>query len=585
MFSELAPMARSLVLLAVVLSPADLERLEKYGAAWALSPDEARAPAAQARADFAGRGTEIATHFLLHTNAPPGNGAYFFVLRAVGDPDTALTLIRALSNPPPRESGLLDRDFGEVAVAIEAVLAGGTARGDPRVAAALEEAVGTARRKPYGDGTGDALEAVRLIGMCSSSAAAHALARFAADDDPAIRAAAAAALGELAPTAHAVGVDPVSPARELLRILSADPSPLARREAAESLGSIEAPEVVPGLRDALRTEPDPRVVDTVVQSLGRRGAPPEDPAQCRGLIGRMWEARLAEQMLDCWRRSGVRSEQLEHMALTGGATERAVALFAVSKPPVQTQSLVVSRAAEPVHFDPLLRARLLEAAVWVLSRNENIALSTRERAAQALWNLSALNMDRALEYADRVTPVHARFRASEALARADAAGYDATRRRQQAAVAAVIALGFGLLAACHWRLARPAVLVGASMVGWAAWTLQASGVRDLPPPPLRFLSVAAIAFLSAGATAGTLSLIAGRPPGGAGPIVRRAVLMMLTSGVVAGAICDVTRYARLFPMVMSGWELIFDPLAATILAMAVAAMLVLVERLLPWRAS
>jgi hypothetical protein len=97
MFSHVAAMAGSLVLVAAVLSPSDVERIESYGAAWALTADDAQPLTARARVEFAGRGTEIANRFLLHTDAPPRNDAYFFVLRAVGDTETALTLIRALS--------------------------------------------------------------------------------------------------------------------------------------------------------------------------------------------------------------------------------------------------------------------------------------------------------------------------------------------------------------------------------------------------------------------------------------------------------------------------------------------------------
>lgn len=579
MFSHVAGIAGSLMLVAAVLSPSDVERIESYGAAWALTADDAQPLTARARVEFAGRGTEIANRFLLHTDAPPRNDAYFFVLRAVGDTETALTLIRALSGPPPRASGILDRHFGEIGVAIEAVLAGDEARGDPKVVVALEEAVATARRKPYGSGADEALEAVRLIGMCASDEAVRSLARFAADSDAAIRAAAAAAIGTLVPSASTATADPVSPSRELLRIVASDPSPFARREAATSLGSIDAPEVAPGLRAALAAEQDPRVVDAVVQSLRRRGVLLDNPVECRSVIGRTWEAAIAEQMLDCWRRSGVSNDELQQMALTGGATERAVALFAVSAAAVPTQSLLAAGASEPALFEPSLRSRLLDASVWVLSQGAGISSSTRERAEQALWNLSERNMRRALAYADRVTPHDARFRTSAALARADAGAYDATRRWPQAAIAAAMAIGFGLLGIVRSRLFRPAVLMAASLAGWAVWILQANGVRDLPPPPVWILSVAAIAFVSAGATASTIALITRGPAAGLGPIAVRAVLTMIVSGVVAGVVCGATRIARLFPSGLEGWELIFDPLAASIFATGIAAMLVAIDHL------
>jgi hypothetical protein len=122
-----------------------------------------------------------------------------------------------------------------------------------------------------------------------------------------------------------------------------------------------------------------------------------------------------------------------------------------------------------------------------------------------------------------------------------------------------------------------------SVVGWAAWTLQSSGVRNLPPPPLWFLSIPAIAFLSAGATAGCAALIARGPARAAAPTAVRGILTMIVSGTVAGIVCFATRNAGLFPGGMAGWELIVDPLAAIFLAIVVAAILVVVDRLLSSR--
>jgi hypothetical protein len=230
-------------------------------------------------------------------------------------------------------------------------------------------------------------------------------------------------------------------------------------------------------------------------------------------------------------------------------------------------------------LDPARRSRLLDASVWVLSQGASISSSTRERAEQALWNLSERNMRRALAYGDRVTPNDARFRTSAALSRADAGAYDATRRWPQAAIAASIAIGFGLLGMIRPQLFRPAALMAVSLAGWAVWILQASGVRDLPPPPVWILSVAAIAFVSAGAAASTIALITRGPAAGLGPIAVRAVLTMIVSGVVAGVVCGATRIARLFPSGTEGWELIFDPLAASIFATGIAAMLVTIDHL------
>lgn len=580
-----ASIVGGLALLAA-LSAADLERLEKYEAAWAGSGD-AQALAEQARVDFAGRGVEIANHFLTHTDARPRNDAYFYVLRTIGDAETALTLIRALPSPPAHESGMLDRYFGEIAVAIEAVLTSNATRSDPRIVAALDETIAAARGKAYGSGAHEALEAVRLLGQCRSAEAARVLRRLAADRDAAIRQAAAGALGQLGPTAD-VASDGASPAQALLRLLSSDPSPTTRRQAAESLGFLDAPETVRGLQAALRVEPDPRVVDALVQSLRRRGAPVDDPVQCRDLIGRTWDAGVAEQMLHCWNRPGVAREVLVEAALDGPPTQRAAALFALAapRPPApQVPSLVPDRSPpEPVRFDPPTRDRLLDSAVWVLSQGDVISNSIRDTAERALWNVSGRNMGLSLQHADRVTPHGARFHASSALAQADAIAYDATRRPRQLAIALLIALGIGLMTVARSPLRRPAGLLAASAAGWAVWTLQGSGVRDLPPPPLQLLSVGALAFLSAGAATGGAALVARRASPGRTSSAVRIMMTLIAAGIIGAVVCSVTRNARLFPSDMEGWELIVDPLAAMILAVVAGAILVAIDRLW-WRGT
>lgn len=567
----------------------DLEQLEKYSGGWA---DAEASPLleAQARQDFGGRGVEIANHFLIHTGPRPRNDAFFFVLRAVGDSDTALTLIGALPSPPTHQSGILDRHFGEIAVAIEAVLTNDAVRQDPRIVAALAQSISAARRKPYGSGRHEALEGVRLLGMCRGAEAAQALTRLATDPDPDIRTAAAGALGQFAPATGAG--DAVSPVQDLLRLLAADANPTVRRQAADSLGLAEGAAVDAGLRSALDDERDPRVIDGIVQALRRRGAPVEDARQCRDVIGRTWEALVAQQMLDCWLRQGISHDALVQAALEGPATQRAVTLFRLTTPDSRetVRSLVAESSAPPRLFQPPLRDRLLESAVWVLSQGDAISASARDTAEQALWSLSGRTMELAIAYADRVTPNTARFRVSAALSRADARAYDSTRRRRQALIGLAIALAFGLLGVWRSRLRRPALLLALSAAGWTAWTTQASGVRELPPPPLQLLSVAALAWFSAGMVTGAATVI----PRRAGTVwtIIRILLTLIAAAGVAGLICFVTRSTRLFPTDLGGWELIFDPLGAAVFAAAAAAIVMtidgvvlMVARRVAWSAS
>jgi HEAT repeat protein len=294
------------ILLVAGRFPVDLNGLQKYEAAWS-EPKPAAALVDEARAEFGNRGVEVADYFLKHTEPRPRNDAYFFVLRAVGDTETALVLIRALPNPPTHESGTLDRHFGEVEAAIRAVLeTNDPARADPRIVSALLEAVATARAKPYGTGMHITLAAIGLLGLCRSTDAAKALQVLAANADAQIRTAVANALGRLTETPETQPTQQASPVTTLLHILKADPNAEARRQAAESLGGLNAgePNIVAELRSVLSTEKDPQVVDAIIQGLYRQGAPIQDPGQCRELIARAWDAFFAKQMLDCWRVTG-----------------------------------------------------------------------------------------------------------------------------------------------------------------------------------------------------------------------------------------------------------------------------------------
>jgi len=570
------------IIVLVGLAPADVERLKQYNAAEA----EGR-PAAlveKARAEFAGRGPDIATHFLKHTDPQPRNDAYYFVLRVVGDADTALVLIRALPNPPPHESGMLDRDFGEIEVALGAVLENYAACRDPRVVPALEDAVASARAWRYGARMHVAIATVHLLGHCHNGNAIRALQKYAADSDAAIRTAAAEALGHLG-TPHEPGpAVQGAPVPTLLQILRSDPSTTARIQAAESLGRLDAPETVPGLRSALDSESDAQVVDAIILALKQRGAPIRDPQECGQLVHRTWDANVAKPLFDCWRASAS-YQQVLHAALAGPPVERAVALDSLAPAehlaPIARQ---IFRVPEPpaARLDPALQHRLLNSAVDVLSQEKQISYTTRYMTQGALWRISGKNMALALRYTDRITPALASFYASYTLANVDATAYDAYRRPRQFGSALLVGLVFALFV-FYSPVRRAAILLAASTVAWGLWSLQASGVRELPPPPLRLLGAAAIGFLCAGAVAAAVtSVFWRRASAGRALAVLRGASAVVAAGVVAFVVCGMTRSTRLFPVGSEGWELIFDPVESLVLAVFAAAVLAVMDALILW---
>lgn len=248
-------------------------------------------------------------------------------------------------------------------------------------------------------------------------------------------------------------------------------------------------------------------------------------------------------------------------------------------------SLIDAGASDPTQFDRPTQERLLDAAVWVLSQQDAISGSARDVAEQALWNLSGRDMQTSLEYVDRVRPVSARFHASSAMGRTSTTAYNAIRRWQQSAIASVVALAFALVGAVRASVRRPATLMAISAIGLAAWSWQASGVRDLPPPPLQLITVAAIGFLSAGAMTAAAALVPN--PSAAGRLFGavRVTATVIAAGVMGLIVCAVTRIAKLFPSDQGGWETIFDPLGSAVLAIPVATLLIVVDHVIPKHAA
>jgi hypothetical protein len=585
------------------LSPTEIDKLSRF--------EQERRHAA-ARAEFTGQGARIAEHFLRNTGTPPAQGAYFLVLEAVADSETAFALIRGLVEPPEPESGpefesggrrqRLARFEGEIEVALEGVLASSAVARDPLVAGQLAEAVARLRAKPRGIARGTALRAVGLLGKCDSDAAREALRRLATDAEADFRTAAMAALG-------AAGSAP--DAALLARALAEDMQPRARAEAAAAIAKLQGREALPALRRSLAEERNPEVIDAVVQALAALKSLPDDPQQCFEAAARTREAHAAALAIGCWRAQASR-EALLQAALEAPPMVRALAIASLFERPAPRDAPLVrlprtvvpaqpvspgarasvgilpqsSAPAAPPAFDEATRKRLLDSAVQVLSRAvrghgakpDTIAPSVADRLNALLFEVAGGDMRLALEYADRIaTPASrsnndGRLTASAALSRSDARAYEDARRPKQAMLAATLAACALVLLA--FPLTRGAAVAAAlPLAAWAVWSLYVGGVRELPPLALAPLTVTGSASIVASVTA-ALALTwrsRGHAQGWTGSLVLGAGAI----GVAAAAaffVCGAARWYDVFPIMSEGWELIFDPLGAALAAAPLTAL-------------
>ena len=566
-----------------------------------------------ARARFAGQGARVARHFLRHTGHPPSSGAYAFVIEAVSDLETVQALVEGLIEPPEPESGptfesrgrtqRLPRYEGEIAFALEAALVAPEVARDPRVAAALEQAIARLRAKPRGIGLGTAALALELLGYCDSEAARETLRRLAADPDPDFRAAALAALGS-------AGTE--SDASLLGRSLLADPQPSARAEAARAIGRKRLRDALPSLEQALDAERAPQVVDAVLHALAELDALPTDRARCLDAAGRGWDPGAITPAFTCWR-AGADHAALVEAATRGRYPVRALAMAALA-PPSEPRAPGLMRIPERIAppppptsggaasavavlpppppraalqtIDAATGGRLLESAVELLSRParafpdraDAISHGVASRVNDLLYVLAGGDMRRALSYADRIrtpgarTPNDGRFAASYALHRADPDAYAAVRRPRQALLAsalAVLALSLAFLRPARYA----AVAASLPLAAWTMWTLGAGGVRELPPLELAPMTVVGSASIAAALVAA--GVVLWRARGGAAGWVRglRAGGGAVGIAALAGFFgCGMLRWYDVFPIGGEGWELIFDPIGAALLAGVLAAL-------------
>lgn len=561
-----------------------------------------RAAIREAEREFGGRGPALAQYFLRHMQASPGNTAFFFLFRAVGDVETARVLIKGLLDPPPIEGQGYGRDAGEIGVGLEALLKNDAVSVDPAVVAAMQDTLARARQRPEGGRVATTI--VSLLGACRTPEATRLLESLASDADASIRFAAVSALGNRpSPSAGLT----------LQRSLTGDADPEARARAAESLARNASPEAAASLRASLTRETSPQVIDAIVRALTTLGALPQEPQPCLDMANRCWDVSVAQPLFACWRRAASRDELID-LATSGGWTARVLALQSLAgvsesqriqaaeprlvmpAPPAAGGAAgrsgalpLMQRPApdfSPAVLDPALRDRLLQSAVEVLSRRtsamplpDTLSYSTAQVARDAFWNISGRDMPVALGFADRIVPVSGRhasagsFGESADLASKDRVAYVRTRRPRQLIVAAVAAVAISpLLAVGRFRKLSLALILALGL--WALWFSFQGDARELPPLRLAFLTVSCLAFLTAGLTAGSLTLLRTRR-------WLRVIAAPIVAGVGAFLVCGVTRWGGWFPVGSEGWELIFEPAACAILAAPAALLLSLGLELLP----
>lgn len=577
--------------LAASLNATEIAELDRFSGGWSEPSAEARV---EARRIFAGRGVAIAEHFLLHNDPVPRNDAYFFVLQALGEPDAALHLLRALPEPPRVESGPLDRHFTEIDALLGAMLENESVGSDPRVIAAVVEAVAAGRAKPYGVNVAEA--AVELLGKCRGPQAVAALDGFAADPDAAIRTAAARALGWLR---HEGLVErPAETVAEPRRVIDAlgrtllhDGDTTARREAAESLGRLGLTEGIEPLRAALDREESPEAVDAVVYSLERLGAPLADPARSRDVAARCWEADAARPLFERWRAT-VSREMILRAAIEDPPTLRSLALDALvreAKPPavpapllepippppappgaapvrvmiapVGSLSAPEPRRSRPADLDPVTTEALIASSVDLLGRE--LSRSTTDLAMNALWALVDEKAAEALRRTDEISDRAQRFWASHGIHYRDPTGYDRYRRTRELLVAATMALPFVVL--FFFAPARPFAVIGlAAVTIWGVTTFLDGSALTLPPWPYPISKVRFLATAAAAVAAGAALWLPRR----------RWLAAVLLAGILFWIAYQQTRSIGFYPPdTQSGYLFIFEPIGGLLVAPALAAML------------
>jgi hypothetical protein len=409
---------------------------------------------------------------------------------------------------------------------------------------------------------------IRLLGKSATPEAMRRLQALASDSNPAIRAAAVEALGRTGSP---------SAGQTLQRTLGDDRDPRARALSAAALARSQPPLAAASLHRSLQQETNPEVIDAIVSGLATLRALPVEPQACLTMANRCWNPSVAQPLFDCWLATASRDD-LIRQAASASWTVRALALRALTQAPTSPINVLRSSPGSAPIIEWSVSRILVASLVEILAQDvsgfpapNTISHETAQQARDALWELSNRNMTVALEAADQITPISGRyvsagrFGASHDLASRDPKAYAARRRAWQLLAAGGLAICLAILRAVRpIRKVATGLLLAVFM--WGAWFCFHTDVRELPPPPLMFLTASCLAFLSAGLASGVIGLFRIRAS-------LKVALATIAAAVSAFLLCGVTRMAGWFPIGSDGYALVLEPIGSAVLA-APAALLI-----------
>lgn len=314
-------------------------------------------------------------------------------------------------------------------------------------------------------------------------------------------------------------------------------------------------------------------------------AQPVAPQACLAMANRCWSAAVAQPLFDCWVATASRDD-LIRQAASASVTVRALALRALTQAPMSPIDALRASPGSAPALEWSVSRILVTSLVDILSRDvsgfpapNTISPETARQARDALWHLSDRNMSVALEAADQIKPISGRylsagrFGESYDLASRDSRAYAARRRAWQLLAAGVLAILFATLRAVK-VMREVATALLAAVLMWAAWFSFRTDVRELPPPPLMFLTASCLAFLSAGLVTGVIARL--EIPGW-----QKVAAATLGAAVCAFLACAITRSAGLFPIENEAWALILEAMGSA--ALAAPAALAISVGLVRWK--